>query len=154
MQRLDTPPRNIVVCDLDGTLANDDHRVHHLRTDPTKRNWDAYFGACGEDKVYHTIAQLVRTLKMGGKLIYILSGRSDSVRADTIIWLQDHKIPYDHLQMRGKDDRTADDLLKVQWVESMGLSHRIWLVLEDRDRVVASWRNAGYTCLQVQPGAF
>lgn len=152
MQRMDIPPRNIVICDLDGTLANDDHRNHHLQRTP--RDWDTYFSLCGNDSLYHPVAQLVQLLKISGKQIYILSGRRDDYRAETIRWLQEHRIPYDHLEMRKRDDRTDDNLLKLQWVSALDISRRIWLVLEDRTRVVKAWREAGYTCLQVRAGDF
>lgn len=36
-----------VVFDLDGTLADGDHRLHHI-TGETK-DWRAFFAACGDD---------------------------------------------------------------------------------------------------------
>jgi hypothetical protein len=146
--------RDIVICDLDGTLALDDHRVHHIRRDDGVRDWDAYFAACGGDAPNYPIVQLLRILHHARKKTYILSGRSGAVREATEKWLFDAGVVYEHLEMRRPDSRTDDHLLKLQWVEALGIKERVWLVLEDRDRVVASWRNAGYTCLQVRPGEF
>lgn len=145
--------KNIVIVDLDGTLANDDHRVHLLRGEnAANKRWDEYFRLCGGDTVNHPIAQLVRLLYMSKKQIYIFSGRSDIVKAETEKWLMENNIPYEALIMRGKDDRTDDNELKIRWAER--LRDRIWIVLEDRNRVVKAWRDAGYTCLQVAEGNF
>jgi hypothetical protein len=36
--------------------------------------------------------------------------------------------------MRRTDSRTDDHMLKLQWVEALGIGCRVWAVLEDRDR--------------------
>jgi hypothetical protein len=146
--------KDIIVCDLDGTLALDDHRSHLLHQPGGKRDWDAYFALCHLDKPNLPIIELTQELNENGYEIYILTGRSETVKQPTINWLAKYRIPYSHLQMRRADSRTADDVLKVQWCSQLGISERVWLVLEDRDRVVKSWRDSGYTCLQVRPGNF
>lgn len=164
------PVRDIVICDLDGTLAIDDHRAVHLhknphcpkQTDlsakcfckPEERDWDTYFSLCGEDTPNHAVVQLIRILNHARKRIFIFSGRSDAVRSATVEWLDRYNIVYERLEMRRADSRTDDNVLKLSWVDSLGIRDRIWLVLEDRSRVVAAWRDAGYTCLQVRPGEF
>lgn len=145
--------KNILIVDLDGTLAIDTARAEKYIRDPENRQWEKYFEACYEDLPNTAVVELVRLLK-NHKFICILSGRSDAVREVTEKWLSDHSIPYDLLYMRQKDDRTQDTELKLKWVESLGLKEDIWMVLEDRQRVVDAWRAAGYTTLQVAPGNF
>ena len=41
--------KDIIVCDLDGTLANCEHRVHHVQNKP--KNWDAFYAGVREDEV-------------------------------------------------------------------------------------------------------
>lgn len=146
--------RNIVICDLDGTLALDDHRNHLISGAVGTRKWDEYFKLCHLDEPNHPIIQLVRILHAARKQIYILSGRSESTRSKTLVWLDDNKVPYDQLVMRRIDSRTDDYLLKLSWVDDLSISERIWLILEDRTRVVEAWRSRGYACLQVRPGDF
>lgn len=144
--------KKIVIVDLDGTLALDDGRaVKYLRTGPIK-DWDGYFAACDQDPCNEPVADLVRMLWRNGCDIHILSGRSESVREKTEAWLHRENIPYDFLIMRGETDRTQDDVLKIGWATD--IRDRVWFVLEDRARVVKSWREAGFTCLQVAPGEF
>jgi hypothetical protein len=100
------------------------------------------------------VIQLVRLLHFNGKKIIILSGRVDRVKAKTERWLEENKVPFTALVMRSTKDRTQDDELKLKWIKAMGISERIWMVLEDRSRVVKAWREAGFTCLQVAPGEF
>ena len=60
------------------------------------------------------------------------------------------------LLMRKDGDNRPDQIVKRELYERhvQGL-YEIEGVLDDRDRVVAMWRNdLGLTCLQVAPGAF
>lgn len=148
--------KDIVIVDLDGTLALDDHRNHLLRGEnAANKKWDEYFALCGEDTPNWPILQLVKILQhQAKKKIYILTGRIDSHRETTENWLHTHSVVYDYLQMRRADSRTDDNVLKVQWVDALGIRDRVWLVLEDRARVVKAWRANGFACLQVREGDF
>jgi 2-hydroxy-3-keto-5-methylthiopentenyl-1-phosphate phosphatase len=39
--------KKIVICDIDGTIANNDHRQHFLEG---KKDWDGFFSSLSEDK--------------------------------------------------------------------------------------------------------
>jgi alkanesulfonate monooxygenase SsuD/methylene tetrahydromethanopterin reductase-like flavin-dependent oxidoreductase (luciferase family) len=144
--------KDVIICDLDGTLALDEHRAEkYLRQEP--KDWDSYFAACGEDEPNHPIIALLSSME-AGYTVWILSGRSEAVREQTEEWLDKYGIYYDHLVMRPVDDRTQDTELKIKWANERKLKERTLFVIEDRQRVVDSWRAAGYTCLQVAPGNF
>lgn len=151
---MDNAKRDIVIVDLDGTLALDEPRAERYLRGPEGKQWPQYFAACGDDEPNDAVIQLVRLLKYSGKRIYIFSGRLDSVLKETKEWLSKHNVPYDKLVMRPADNRIDDTILKLQWTVEHEVKDRIWLVLEDRQRMVDAWRKAGYTCLQVAPGNF
>tara|TARA_B100000795_G_C22636774_1_gene374842 strand:- start:55 stop:219 length:165 start_codon:yes stop_codon:yes gene_type:complete len=44
--------KNIILCDIDGTVANNDHRQHFL---DGKKDWDGFFDALNKDKPIHSI---------------------------------------------------------------------------------------------------
>jgi phosphoglycolate phosphatase-like HAD superfamily hydrolase len=145
--------RDQIIVDLDGTLALDQHRNHHLQKTP--RDWATYFSLCGEDKPNQSIIQLVRELRHAGYFIHIISGRIDTYRDTTMQWLARYKVEYDTLNMRGASNRTQDTELKLRMATEIGLRpDNVLFCLEDRARVVAAWRAEGYTCLQVAPGDF
>ncbi len=160
----------ICIFDLDGTLADDGGRNHYLHPRHpelcskaygvngvcecgAKRDWNRYFAEAGNDLPKSNTIKVCNDLARWHK-IYILSGRSESTREVTRKWLHDQGVVYDKLIMRGIDDRTQDDELKLRWVEELGIKERVLCIFEDRQRVVDAWRRAGYTCFQVAPGNF
>jgi FMN phosphatase YigB (HAD superfamily) len=144
--------KNIVVFDLDGTLALIEHRLHFLEG---KKNWRAFFAACKDDMPNEPIIEVLRGLRKQGYQIWIVSGRSDEVKEETVEWLKRFAIPHDHLLMCGFGNRTADHILKRNWlVKGLIPKEKVLMVFDDRDTVVAMWRSLGLVCAQVAPGDF
>lgn len=142
-----------VVFDLDGTLANCEHRLHHIKGDekPTPEQWDAFFAACdGDEPILPAISVLVALHKIGHD-VAIWSARSDQARTETSKWLHWHGVPGIPLVMRRKGDHRNDDILKAEWIAEFGKPD---LVFEDRARVVKMWRSMGIPCFQVADGEF
>lgn len=144
--------KDIIIFDLDGTLALIDHRRHLV--EGKKRRWKDFFAACVDDAPHKAVIAILHALHPLYS-IYIVSGRSDEVRAQTEDWLALHEIPFHQLIMRKEGDYTPDDILKLSWVNS-GLipKERILCIFHDRDKVVKMWRNADIACFQVAEGNF
>jgi len=138
-----------VIFDLDGTLADIDHRLHFVQNG--NKNWDAFYAACSEDGPKHPIIELARMCDDAGHRIIISSGRSENVRSETEKWLEENGVVYAELYMRPNACFVPDQALKKAWLDQglFGLLEDILFVVEDRDRMVQMWRQQGLTCLQV-----
>lgn len=145
--------KKAIIFDLDGTLASDAHRNHHLWP-VEKRNWDAYFEACDKDAPRKEIIAIAQAFSVAGHPIHILTGRAESTLDKTVRWLCDHGVPFDSLRMRPMHDRTDDHILKPIWGSQLGGPSNILFIVEDRQRVVDAWRLLGYTVLQCAKGNF
>lgn len=141
-----------VVFDLDGTLANTDHRSHFLDRQASKKDWRGFFAACVDDTPHHHIIAVFHALSIAGHHIEIWSGRSSEVRAETEAWLSAHDMGHIPLRMRDEGDHTADEVLKRRWL--LEADRRPDLIFDDRAKVVAMWRAEGVPCCQVAPGDF
>ncbi|MCC5885710.1 MAG: hypothetical protein JJT88_04670 [Gammaproteobacteria bacterium] len=146
------PP--LAIFDLDGTLANIEHRLHYIARKP--KRWDRFFRACGDDAPNKPVIELAQTLRAAGWEIWIWSGRSDVVRAETERWLATHLGPTLPLRMRRDGDHQADVTLKESWLLDLSPHDRSRLrfIVDDRASVVAMWRSHGVTCLQCAEGQF
>ena len=140
----------LVVFDLDGTLADVEHRRHLIQK--PSRQWDAFFAACTDDTLIEAAALAFRAHRAAGHRVEVWSGRSDAVRAETEDWLGRHGLAPARLLMRPARDYTPDDDLKEAWLDRSDPAPS--LVYDDRDKVVAMWRRRGVPCFQVAPGDF
>jgi hypothetical protein len=142
-----------VLVDLDGTVADCTHRLHHIRRG--RKNWAAFFAACHLDEPNDVVVALVKALAHEHKLIFC-SGRPERTRAATEEWVAKHVgVARPRLYMRGDKDRRADDIVKrelLQRIRQDGFDPR--LAIDDRRRVVDMWRSEGLVCAQVAEGDF
>ena len=138
----DPLPRAVIV-DVDGTLAHSDSR-------------DVMdFSLVGLDRVDQTIAETVRIFSAAGMQILVTSGRKDTCRRQTEVWLAAANIPSDALFMRDRyDDRPDVAVKRDLYDRHIRGRFDVHCVLDDRASVVQGWRDLGLTCLQVAPGDF
>lgn len=152
----------LYIFDLDGTLANADHRLHHI-TGPEK-DWRAFFAAAVDDEPIAPVVEMFKAMRKGAEL-WIWTGRSDEVREQTRAWLGRHGLIHgfwgalnapESLLMRKSGDHRHDHVIKREWLDALEPPERNRLmgVFEDRSRVVQMWREAGVQCFQVAPGDF
>lgn len=142
----------IFAFDLDGTLANIEHRLRYING--PKKDWKGFFEACVDDRPITEMVELAGDLETAGHRIEIWSGRSEVVRPQTEEWLNDNFIYYRTLRMRAVGDYRADDIVKGEWLDALDPSQRPRIAFDDRTRVVEMWRSRGIRCCQVAPGDF
>ena len=99
--------KNIIVCDIDGTIANLRHRLHYIQNeDGSKKrykdtDWNSFHAACVDDEPYEDVIAVLHSLVLGigngcdvcgavEREVYFFSGRNASVRNETAEWLEKH----------------------------------------------------------------
>jgi hypothetical protein len=158
----------LYIFDLDGTLALIEHRRHLV--EGSTKDWRGFFAACVDDEPNLPVIRTLQALRSSGAEIWIWSGRSDEVRAQTVEWLCKHGCfgfptntlpawPFgapERFRMRKAGDYQDDVTLKRGWLAEIEPPEyaRLAAVFDDRDKVVAMWRDAGVACFQVAPGEF
>ena len=147
--------KNIIVVDIDGTIAKVGNRLKYLQQE--KKDWDAFYEHCDEDEPIDEMCQLVADLFVLGRDIVFCTGRRESVRVKTKNWLtQNVMSTFDsELLMRKDGDWRHDTEVKPELLQKAGITpDDVYFILEDRDSMVAKWRELGYRCLQVNDGKF
>lgn len=155
--------KNIVLVDIDGTIADCTHRLHHITGE--HKDWDKFFNECDKDTPIEEMLQLIRVLLNSHYDCYFVTGRSEICRSETRGWLSynidfitrqgKYAISVDKLLMRREGDRRPDYIIKKELVEEAGIKlEDIAFVLEDRQSVVDMWRDNGVRVLQVAKGDF
>lgn len=144
-----------IIFDIDGTLANCEHRQAFLRVKP--RNWKAFKNAIHLDTPRHDIIWFANILYSIGNRIIIATARSEDEREATEKWLKDvaELTCFEKIYMRETGDYRDDAIVKMEILEQMrNDGYNPTVVFDDRDRVVKAWREAGLCCLQVNYGNF
>ena len=141
-----------VIFDIDGTLANISHRLHHITGE--KKDWDGFNQFLHLDELKPDIAALYKMCSDAGYHIMIVTGRSEKYREVTQKWLWDNGIIFEHLYMRPDGDKSPDTEIKQSILNKYILGKKVLFSVDDRDRVVEMWRRNGITCLQVQKGDY
>jgi phosphoglycolate phosphatase-like HAD superfamily hydrolase len=139
--------------DIDGTIADATHRLHHIQKDP--KDWPAFFDACVDDKPIQHIIDLARRLAFCEGVIFV-SGRSDRVIEQTRSWLVRHGLSlWNGLYMRKDGDHRPDHIVKLELLQQIRADgFEPIMAFDDRSSVVQAWRDAGIPCAQVAPGDF
>ena len=164
-----------IIFDLDGTLANIDSRRDISMKPNGKLDWDVFAAPnsiLALDKPNAPVIKMAQMFKADGFKIVIFSGRNDRGFDATVQWLNDFKVPFDLLVMRPDkfkdkswpiaDGNPAtpdmrfmpDEILKKVMLDTFVDINDVFLVVDDRQKVVDMWRDLGLNTFQVAPGDF
>lgn len=148
----------IVLCDIDGTAANINHRRHWVegKKEGKKVHWPTFFKEMVNDTPNAWCQELLKALNRAGHEIVFVSGRPDDYRADTEEWLEKHykDVHWSSLYMRPAGNYDQDYLIKERIYDAEFADKEILFVIDDRQQVVDMWRKRGLTVLQCDEGAF
>ena len=167
--------KNTVIFDLDGTLANIDTRRNMSLKPNGKLDWDIFAdpsSILNWDVPNVPVIKMAQLFKADGFRIVIFSGRNDRGFDATVQWLNNNHVPFDLLVMRPDkfkdkswpiaDGNPAtsdmrfmpDEILKRKMLDTFVDINDVFLVVDDRDKVVKMWRDLGLNTFQVAPGDF
>lgn len=145
----------VVICDIDGTVADLNHRLHYIQGE--KKDWRTFLSKCNEDTAYQDVYLIAESFcdTTGSDLVFC-SGRGNEYRDKTEAWLKENNMPYEHLFMRQERDYRPDYLIKEQILDFEILTRfrEVLAVFDDRSVVVKMWRKRGLRTLQVAEGEF
>ena len=152
-------PKILVIFDVDGTIADCEHRLHHIqKTDPAgkrqKRRFDLFEAEIPYDQPIMEVVNIYKRMVADPNVaVVLLTGRNEKSRDLTEKWLSDHDLDgYDGLYMKPRKQATIPDTKQkkaqyAQIVEDFGMEAS--MVFEDRGRVVTMWREMGVFCVDV-----
>lgn len=139
--------RPVAVVDIDGVLANVEHRLHHLDRRP--KDWARFFAAMGDDQPYAEGIELVTLLAHEHEVQY-LSGRPERTRAVTQAWLAAHGAPRGTVTLRPDDDRRPARMFKVGVLRRLAEHRDVAMLVDDDPAVCTAARAAGFTVYEVE----
>ena len=152
----------VILVDLDGTIADCSHRLHHIEKDP--KDWESFFAKCGEDKPIESTIELLENTVLHERNLYIdndlaisvvfLTGRPERILTKTVKWIMGHT-PFIigkrcHLLVRPDGDHRPAEVVKLEQVAKAGIKPEdILCVFDDDEKVCQAWKELGVTVYKV-----
>ncbi len=145
-------PGPAVIFDLDGVLSDARGRQHYLAG--LRRDWDAFFEACGEDPLVPEVARLLELIDPQ-LVVILLTARPARVREQTVEWLERYGVRYDLLVMRDHGEYLSADRFKQAEARALrAYGFDIRLAVEDDPRNLEMFEREGIPCLYVHSGYY
>ncbi len=148
--KLYKPEKGYVLCDIDGTVANLDHRLHYVKGD--RPDWKGFFAEMDKDTLIKENLDTLIKLHEEGYEVLMVSGRPDTYRDVTEQWLYSNGVNRHCavLMRRGNDCRPDTDV-KRDIMNIIG-KENIHCVIDDRPCVVRMWKEEGVEVIDVGNG--
>ena len=145
-------PGPATVIDLDGVLSDAVSRQHYLEA--PRRDWRAFFDACGDDPVIEEVKVLLDLLDPALRVV-LLTARPLRVHHLTEAWLHRYQIRWDVLLMRPWGDYDlARDFKQTSVWELREYGFDLRLAIEDDRRNVEMFRAEGVPCIYFHSGYY
>ena len=142
--------KNTIIFDLDGTLALIDKRRELSR----KPNGKLDFKILHDPSNIHLDDPNEPVIKMAQ--MFAEDGFNIFTEHTTRSWLSNNRVPFHKLVMRPHKTMNfiPDEILKKDMLDKHVDINDVFLVVDDRQKVVDMWRREGLVCCQVAPGNF
>lgn len=142
------------IIDIDGTIANTDHRLPLLKNgNYTPEDWEKFIDAQLDDQPNPWCVAIVKAMHKAGYKIIFVTGRYYSEFKNTDSWLKKHLPKYLHkyvLLMRTDTDKRPDYESKEQIIKSIQDTYDILFAIDDKPSVVKMFRSIGIPCLECE----
>lgn len=135
-----------VIIDIDGTVADTSHRLHHLQKTP--KDWKSFYAEMDKDPPIQYVIDLVKALRNKWTTFFV-SGRPEDYSEVTLHWLAQNRIWPDALHMRKTGDFRPDTIIKLEILQVIRTSYNVKFAIDDRPEVVYMWRQNGVPCFSV-----
>ena len=141
--------------DVDGVLANADHRQHLLEPKPGQRkDWKRLFERAGDDALIEEVARLTLLIDSSLQRV-LLTARPTTIQDITVDWLDRFHIAWDLLVMRPAGEYAPSPVAKKVAVDELRAhGFELLLAFDDDRRNVDMFHAAGIPCIYIHSGYY
>jgi hypothetical protein len=142
------PPNKskVSVWDLDGTLADDSHRLHLLPSEGSNepKDYEEYHSLLHRDPVIENTKFALDLLALETEIIYLTS-RPSNHRFSTARWMREKGLPEGHLVMRPEGSRRPSPEFKGIYLDFLIVTClcSVQFLIDDREDILQEGRSRG-----------
>lgn len=145
-----------VICDLDGTLADNAWRARNLTESEKatgKKDWHAFHMGIPNDAIREDVWNQVKSHLGEDTKLILVSARNEQYRGLTVDWLKKMGVDHYALFMREDADKRPDTMVKRDILNMYFKDKsRIVAVFDDRPSVIRMWQEEGLHVIDVGDG--
>ena len=127
------------IYDVDGTLANVDPYLHHVRG--SNRDYDAFHEASIDALPNYDVVQMLNDSVADGHHVLIVTSRKEKWRGLTSMWLAINNIRSHSLFMRADDDHRPDYEVKKDILDKINKQWDVLHAVDDNPSVIKLWQD-------------
>jgi hypothetical protein len=148
-------PGPAVVFDLDGVLANGEHRQHLLQPKGGgRKDWKRFFERAGDDAIIDEVARLTLLIDRDVTRV-LLTARPTTIQDITVAWLGRFRLAWDLLVMRPAGEYSPSPVAKRAAVEELrDYGFDLLLAFDDDRRNVDMFHDEGIPCIYLHSGYY
>ena len=146
--------KQTIIFDVDGTIADVEHRRHFVSQKPA--DWKSFREQTKFDTPVQWVCDIAKRFIAQGDNVAFFSARNESERSITEAQINEW-IGKGHqgLFLRPDGDFRRDDEFKSDLANKFEeVGGKIDIVFDDRNQVVDMWRDLGLTCFEVEEAIF
>lgn len=132
--------KKIILCDIDGTIADNTHRQHYLKS---KKDWVSFFMHLDKDKPICSSIDKINSEYYAGKTIVFLTGRPELYREKTEEWLSRFFNMDLIVIMRSDNDRKNKIDCKLEMFKKNFKTSDIDYVMDNDEDLISLWEKIG-----------
>jgi uncharacterized HAD superfamily protein len=129
------------IFDVDGTLANVDPYLHHVRG--SNRDYNAFHEASIDALPNIEVVQMLNNAVSDRHAILIVTSRKEKYRGLTSMWLAKNNIRSHALFMRADDDSRPDYEAKKDMLDKISILWNVLHAVDDNPNVIKLWEDHG-----------
>ena len=139
--------KDIILCDIDGTVANNDHRQHYLQGN---KDWEGFFSDLSNDVPIYPVINLVNEESIKGKKIIFLTGRPERYREPTQKWLERYFNFSLQILMRPNENKKNKLIAKEEIFSTNFSKNEISYVIDNDKELLNMWKAMGLKTVDVK----
>ena len=132
-----------IICDIDGTIADNNHRQSLLNNN----NWDKFFLEMKNDLPIYPVINKVMDESRDGNEIIFLTGRPSNYEKETNEWLKKYFTFEYKLVMRRENDRRNKLIVKKELFLNNFSVNEIDYVIDNDAELLHQWKELGLKAL-------
>jgi uncharacterized HAD superfamily protein len=129
------------IFDVDGTLANVDPYLHHVRG--SNRDYNAFHEASIDALPNIEVVQMLNNAVSDRHAILIVTSRKEKYRGLTSMWLAKNNIRSHALFIRADDDSRPDYEAKKDMLDKISILWNVLHAVDDNPNVIKLWEDHG-----------